>query len=391
MFTPKRIVIIFILISLASAAGYWLWHQQKPKDSAAVTTTEAKTKTRNTPVVATKVQREDLPIWVSALGSVTPRQQVIIRSRVDGELQRITFEEGQMVQQGQLLAEIDPRQLQAQLAQQKAQLQRDQAVLLNAQLDLKRFKQLASEDAIAGQQVDTQTALVAQHQATIAADQALIDNTQLQLSYCKITAPISGRIGFRNIDAGNQIKASDSNGLATITQLNPITVVFSLAEQHLSSLQQARQQQKILSLEAWDRDFKQQIATGKLLTIDNQIDANTGSIRLKGLFQNNENTLFPNQFVNIRLRMGEYNNALTVAKEAILMGANGSYVYRINDDNVAQAVNISLVYSTATQAVISGDLSEGQRVVIEGADKLKDGASVSVIHTPGKKPTTADK
>lgn len=377
----SRFVLVFILLLIISVAGYWLWQKQAQQDNTLSAVIDTKPKTRSTPVVVTTIKQETLPIWVSALGTVTPRQQVIIRSRIDGELQRITFEEGQMVQQGQLLAVIDPRQLQTQLAQQKAQLARDQAVLLNTQRDLARFKQLASEDAIAAQQVDTQIALVKQHQATIAADQAQLDNTQLQLSYCKITAPISGRIGFRNIDAGNQIKASDANGIATITQVDPITIVFSLPEQHLTQLQAAHQQHQALSLEARDRDGKQVLATGKLLTIDNQIDMNTGSVRLKGLFQNSDGGLFPNQFVNLRLRIGEHTDALVVAKETILMGANGAYVYRINEDKTAQPVSVEVKYSNATQAVIVGDVLAQQQVVLEGADKLKSGATVTIINS----------
>ncbi len=334
---------------------------------------------RAIPVFTTPVVIQDFSIWLSALGTASARNFVNIKSRIDGELIAIHFEEGQYVQKGKLLAEIDPRNLQALLEQQQSQLQHDNALLTNAQLDLKRYQQLSSEDAIANQQVDTQAALVKQYQATIASDKAQLNSTRLQLSYTRIIAPISGKIGFRNIDIGNQVKASDTIGLVSIAQLSPITVIFSIPENQLLAIKQAIRTGDNLPIEAWDKDKKQKIATGKLLTIDNQIDSSTGSIRLKAIFDNSDESLYPNQFVNIRLPLRTLNNAITFAPTALLHGAKGDFVYAVKEDNSVTATSIKIIHQEENWVAVECNLSAGTSLVTDGTDKLKEGTTVKVI------------
>jgi multidrug efflux system membrane fusion protein len=391
----KKLIFVSLLSAISAITGYWYSQQQKARDGDQQIKTEHTTKAnahkgdpnkRPAPVFATNVTQQDFPVWLNALGTATARNLVTVKSRIDGELMAIHFEEGQTIKKGQRLAEIDPRTLEAQLEQQQSQYQRDQALLNNAQLDLKRYQQLTQEDAIASQQVDTQAALVKQYQATLASDKAQMNSTQLQLSYTKITAPISGKIGFRHVDAGNQVKASDATGLVTIAQLSPITVIFSIPENKLTDIKQAISSTANLTIEAWDKDKKKHIATGRLLTLDNQIDSTTGSIRLKAIFDNNDEMLYPNQFVNIRLQLKKIENAITIPATALQRGAKGDFVYVINDDNTASVTPISIIQSEGDFVAVEGKLNEAMKVVTDGADKVKDGAMVKVI-TKGDKTT----
>lgn len=373
----KRWIFFLLFLLAAIGVGYTYFYQSSTK--LADQSKASQPKMRPSPVFAANVSKQDIPVWLNALGTVTARNLVTVKSRIDGELMAVYFEEGQRVKKGQLLAEIDPRNLQALLEQQQSQYQRDQALLNNAQLDLKRYKQLTTEDAIASQQVDTQAALVKQYQATLASDTAQINSTKLQLSYTKITAPISGKVGFRQVDAGNQVKASDGNGLVTIAQLTPITVVFSLPENTLPDLKVALLNSPNLDIEAWDKDKKQRIATGKLLTLDNQVDSSTGSIRLKALFDNNDESLYPNQFVNIRLQLKTLTQVTTIPSTALQRGAKGDFVYVINDDNTASVVPIKILQTEGDRVAIEGKLDAGMKVVTDGSDKVKDGGQVKVI------------
>ncbi len=372
----RRIFFLLFLLGVLGV-GYTYFYQSSTK--LADQSKASQPKMRPSPVFAANVSKQDIPVWLNALGTATARNLVTVKSRIDGELMAVYFEEGQRVKKGQLLAEIDPRNLQALLEQQQSQYQRDQALLNNAQLDLKRYKQLTTEDAIASQQVDTQAALVKQYQATLASDTAQINSTKLQLSYTKITAPISGKVGFRQVDAGNQVKASDGNGLVTIAQLTPITVVFSLPENTLPDLKVALLNNPNLDIEAWDKDKKQRIATGKLLTLDNQVDSSTGSIRLKALFDNNDESLYPNQFVNIRLQLKTLTQVTTIPSTALQRGAKGDFVYVINDDNTASVVPINILQTEGDRVAIEGKLDAGMKVVTDGSDKFKDRGQVKVI------------
>jgi multidrug efflux system membrane fusion protein len=381
-----KLILTILFIAIGAAAGYWMLKHQQPTDKDAQSEHAAQGHSgmgdpskRPTPVFAGKVVQQDLAVWQSALGTVTPRNLVTVKSRIDGELMAIHFEEGQRVKKGQLLADIDPRNLQALLEQQQSQQFHDRALLNNAQLDLKRYQQLTTEDAIASQQVDTQAALVKQYQATIASDEAQINSTKLQLSYTKITAPISGKLGFRQVDPGNQIKASDANGLVTIAEITPITVIFSIPEGRLSALRQAMQQQAQLPIEAWDKNNQTRLAVGKLLTIDNQVDTTTGSIRLKAIFDNADEALYPNQFVNVRLQLSTLANALTVPQTAMLHGAQGDYVYAIDDESKVKVVTVKVIYSDANWAAVEAPLTPDTQVVTDGTDKLREGSLVKVV------------
>lgn len=385
-----------ILFTLTAGALAWFAYQQwgKPStettsqsDTSASSDNKAKGE-RPIPVFTAKVTRGDMPVWVEALGRVTPRQQVVLRSRIDGELQKLHFTEGQTVKKGQLLAEIDPRALQTQLAQQKAQLAQQKALLDNAKRDLARYELLAKDEAIATQQRDTQASLVQQTQATLNTVQAQIQNTELQLSYTKIQAPLTGKIGFRQVDVGNQVKASDANGLASIVEIDPITVIFSLPEMHLARLQQGQQANQSMMVEIWNADKSQQLATSHDWISDNQVDAATGSIRLKAFVSNAEQQLTANQFVQVGLKLDTLKHVLIIPSEAILYGAQGDYVYRVNADNKVQAINVKRLHTAPTQIAIQAELNEGDQLVTDGSDRLKPDSLVKLASAKSAKADT---
>jgi multidrug efflux system membrane fusion protein len=382
-------ILLAVLGTVILIAGYAYFHTSKEKDidnSTNITNKNAmKEKAdRPIPVYASQVRQGDFPVWLNALGNVSARQQVVLRSRIDGELVALHFKEGQLVKKGQLLAEIDARGLQTQLAQQRAQLAKDKSLFHNAQRDLARYNDLAADEAIAVQQRDTQAALVQQYQATIDSDIAQINNTELQLSYTKITAPLHGKIGFRQVDVGNQIKASDSNGLATIVEIDPITVVFSLPENYLTVLLTNQKKASPLTIEAWQKDNLVRLATSQNWIMDNQVDATTGSIRLKAFFDNPEQHLTPNQFVNIKVNINTLKSALIIPTNALLHGAQGDYVYQIMPDNTVQAVTVKLLETHDDQLAISASLNSGDQLVTDGNDKLRPGSKVRIIPAQDK-------
>ena len=328
------------------------------------------------PVVTATAKAGDQPIYLTGLGSVVGFKTVTLRTRVDGELMRVAVSEGQMVSAGDLIAEIDPRPFQVQLEQAEGQKERDVALLENARLDAERYRILYSQDSIPKQQLDTQIALVKQDEATVKADQAAIDNAKLQLTYTRITSPINGRIGLRQVDPGNIVHAADQNGLAIITQLQPIAVIFSIPQDNVPQVMKKLRAGRRLLVEAWNRDLRNKISTGSLLTIDNQADVTTGTVRFKATFANDDNALFPNQFVNARLLVDVKRGAVLVPVTAIQRGPETPFVFVVDEDDTVQTRNVVTGTIEAGMASIDRGLSPGETVVIEGVDKLQHGAKV---------------
>jgi len=333
-----------------------------------------------TPVSTDLVKRMDMVVNVQALGTMTAMNTAIVRSQVDGVLKSLRFTEGQQVQAGQLLAEIDARAFEAQLNLALGQLARDNAQLLNAQLDLQRYQDLLKKDAIARQQVETQAALLAQLQGTVQADQANVDAAKLQLSYTRVTAPISGRLGLKQAELGSLVRAGDANGLVTITQTQPMAVVFAVPEMHVPLIMRKLKSGQALPVQAWDRERKQRLASGRVNTTDNAIDVATGTLKLKASLDNRDGQLFPNQFAQIELQLDTLKNTLVVPSASVQRGAQGSMVLVVQADSTVNAVPVQLLSAQDDwQAVQSDTLKEGDSVVTDGADRLRSGSKVEVV------------
>jgi membrane fusion protein, multidrug efflux system len=333
------------------------------------------------PVAVAKAEVRDLPILLNGLGSVDAFNTVAVKSRIDGQLIKVNVKEGQEVKQGELLAEIDPRPYEVQLSQAQATLFKDQAALKDARLNLERFQQLYKDGVIPKQQFDTQGSLEAQLDGAVRADQAQVDSVKLNLVYTRITAPVSGRIGLRQIDVGNIVHASDPNGLLVITQLQPIAVIFSLPQDNLQAVSQHMNKGKLV-VDAYSRDDQTKIATGYLTTIDNQIDVTTGTGKLKAVFENRDRSLWPNQFVNIHLLLEVKKNNTVVPSAAIQRGPQGTYVFVVKPDNTAEMRNVAVSISQGNSTAISQGLKPGEVVVTDGQDKLQPGTKVA-IRGPG--------
>lgn len=395
-----------ILLAVVIGGGYWYFHGKSSEaDSGAASRGAAGGAGQAgggggrrgggfgplvVPVVVATAQKGDLPVYYNGLGTVTAFNTVTVRSRVDGQIVKINFTEGQMVHQGDSLVEIDPRPYQVQLEQAEGQLAKDQAQLRDVQVDYQRYQLLFKEGVVPKQQVDTQQAQVGQFEGAIKADQAVVDNAKLQLVYAHVTAPISGRVGLRLVDMGNIVHASDTNGLLVITQLQPIAVIFSLPQDQLSQVMTRVHGGTTLAVEAYDRDDTTKIATGKLLTIDNQIDTTTGTYKLKAVFNNEKNDLFPNQFVNTHLLVDTKRNVTIIPTPAIQRGPQGTYVYVVQQDNTVKIAPVTVALSESNLVGVTSGVNPGDVVVTDGTDKLQEGSKIEA-HKAGEGGTNAQR
>jgi len=336
---------------------------------------------QQTHVVVASAHTADVPVYITALGNVTPTYSITVRTQINGQLLRVLFQEGQWVKAGDLLAEIDPRPYQALLLEYQGQLIRDRALLANALIDLNRYQKLWKQDSVSQQILATQQSLVKQYEGAIQIDEGLLAATQLNLLYCRIMSPIDGRIGLRLVDPGNFVQTTDTTGIAVVNMLNPITVVFTIPEDNIPQVMQKIYAGDILSVQAYDRAMNTLLATGKVLTIDNQIDPTTGTVKLKAQFTNDNNQLFPSQFVNVKLLVDTLSQVIVVPTAAIQYGPKGPFVYRVDAaQQVVHANPVTVGVSTQDSITISQGLQVGQLVVTEGADKLTDAASVLIAN-----------
>lgn len=370
----KRLIGVLALVFFV--AGIWYLLASNPSSAP---TPYRSAWSLPTPVRVVEVERGSLEVQLKSIGTVTPLNTVTVRSRVDGQLTRVLFTEGAEVEKGTLLAEIDPLPYRAQLAQAEGLAQQNQAQLMNAQSDLELYEGLYKQDSIARQQLTSQQALVAELQGTLKANAAQVEDARLQLSWTRIEAPIAGKLGLRRMDAGNLVNSGDSEGLVTITQMRPITVEFTVPEPDVPAVRRAVNSGEELAVQALDRSEQRVLATGRLQTLDNQIDLATGTLRVKAVFENEDDELFPNQFVNVRLRLRTLPSVLTVPSDVVQFGSRGTYVYVINaDESKAYTRLVTLGASAEGLVEVTTGLAEHELVVLEGLDRLRDGREVLI-------------
>jgi multidrug efflux system membrane fusion protein len=374
-------IIGIVLVAALAVGGYYYWQwRMAPSPTAAAGATKGGARGGGgpTPVVATAATQGDIDVIVNGLGTVTPLRTVTVKTRVDGELVRVLFDEGQLVKEGQLLAEIDPRPFQVQLQQAQGQLARDRALLENAKLDLERYNTLFQQDSIAKQQVDTQASLVRQYEGAIRMDASQVENARLQLAYARITAPVSGRLGLRQVDPGNIVHAGDTNGIVVITQLEPISVLYTVPQDLLPSVMKRLQSGDKIAVEAWDREQKTKLGDGSLASADNQVDPQTGTVKLKARFDNSDRVLFPQQFVNVRMKLDTLHDAVVVPAAAVQRGSQGMFVYVVQPDKTVALRIVKLGPADGQRQSIAEGVKAGDLVVTDGTDRLRPGAPVDV-------------
>ncbi|EOW2138339.1 MdtA/MuxA family multidrug efflux RND transporter periplasmic adaptor subunit [Stenotrophomonas sp. GD03908] len=370
-FRRARSLWAVLALALVAVLAWWLW----PRNDAG-SRDDAPGKT--VPVRVARASAEPLVLRLKAVGTVTPLHSVVVRSRVDGELLRLHFQEGQQVNAGDLLAQIDPRPYEVKLAQAQGTQQQNLAELENAERQLQRYRELQKQNYVSGQELSDQQSKVRQLQGRRLSDQASVDEARLQLQYTRITAPVSGRVGLRRLDVGNLVRASDAEGLVTLAQTAPISVLFTVPEPELPALLDAVQAQPSLAVETWDREERRQLARGSLSSLDNRIDTTTGTLKLRAHFDNHDLALFPNQFVNVRLQLGEQ-PALLIPDAAVQFGSQGNYVHVVGKDNTAQRRVVVLGPADDGRVAVRSGLAAGDQVVIEGIDGLEDGTAVEII------------
>ena len=363
---------IIIILLLGMGGLYWKKAMSQPSE-------EYSQWDKPVPVRVVPVQRQDLQVEIKAIGTVVPTHTVNVQTQVSGVLKQIYFKEGQTVQKGQLLAQVDPAPFQVALAQAEGTQQQNLAQLRNAETELARYQLLFKQDSIAKQQVEQQQALVNQLKGQIQANRAEVDAAKLQLSYTKIYSPINGRVGFQQKDTGNLIQANDTTGLVSITQVHPIYVQFSVAEHDLTHLRENMKQGYQVPVKAWDKAEQKQLAVGQVQALDNQIDANTGTLKIKAIFDNRDDVLFPNQFVNVRLNAHTVQDAISIPSDAVQHGAKGTYVYIVNPQKKAEIRMLTLGLSSNGQIQVLTGLNGTEQVVLEGIDRLAEGKEVQIV------------
>lgn len=377
----RRTLIWILVILIAAGLGFWWWKSPSSDNKAAQGPGGGRFGGANMvqPVSVAEARRQDIRVTVNAIGSINAANTAIVRVQVSGVLQQINFKEGQQVQAGQLLAQIDPRAFQATLGQAEGVLARDKAQLDNARIDLARYKDLLSKDAIPKQQLDTQEALVRQLEGTVKSDQGTVDSAKLQLSYTRVTAPIAGRVGLKQADLGNVVQPSDTNGVVIITQTRPIALVFSVPSANVPAITSRLRANESMAVEAWDRTGKTKLATGQLSTVDNTIDVTTDTIKVKAMFPNLDDALFPNQAVSVVMQLNTLKDALAVPQAAVLRGSQGFYVYVVNADSTVSTRVVKPGAIDSGWMAVEAKLEPGEKVVIDGTDRLREGGKVEVI------------
>jgi membrane fusion protein, multidrug efflux system len=383
---PRRLWPWLLLLALLAAGGYYYWAKRAPAPAADARAGKGGGRRGGgiPPIVAVKARKGDIGVYFSGLGTVTPLNTVTVKSRVDGQLMSVNFKEGDTVREGDTLCELDPRPFQAQLMEFEGQLAKDEAMLENAKIDLARYQTLLSQNAIAGQQLDTQRATVKQFEGAVKTDEGQIQGVKLNITYTHIIAPVSGRIGLRLVDPGNIVHASDQTGMLVITQMQPISVIFTIAEDQLQVvLQKLRTHQRLL-VDAWDREMKIHISQGTLTTVDNQIDQSTGTLKLRATFDNRNNTMFPNQFVNARLLVEEKRGITLLASAAVQRNSQMIYVYLVQPDSTVTVKQINVGVTEGDDTEITTGLAPGDTVAMTGVDKLTEGEKV-VVHFEGER------